>query len=184
MSRQLEAAPVYKIAIHQKLRNCDEEARKRYSAWFCSKFHTSAKLIENIWFSYETFFHLDDCVNSQNYRLWSTELPKDVSERPLHKYKCIVWWAITHRVYVRAHLGGRWRARRRAEMCVCENGSHLEQMLQMSKYKKIMTLATGFQQNSIYRCMFWCLYHHDALKNTALGERINVSPYSEWPCML
>ena len=27
----------YKIAIHQKLRNCDEEARKRYCAWFLRK---------------------------------------------------------------------------------------------------------------------------------------------------
>ena len=39
---------LYKMAIHQKLRDCDEEARKRYSAWFRRKFHTSAKFIENI----------------------------------------------------------------------------------------------------------------------------------------
>ena len=85
----------YKISIHQKLRNCDEEARKRYCAWFTRKCNVSPQFLENIWFSDEAHFHLDGRVNSQNYRYWGSEPPKDVAERPLHSKKCTAWCAMS-----------------------------------------------------------------------------------------
>ena len=89
----------YKIANHQKLRSCDEEARKRYCAWFLRKSHTSAEFIQNIWFSDEAHFHLNGRVNSQNYRFWGTEPSKEVAERSLHSKKCIAWCAISAQAF-------------------------------------------------------------------------------------
>ena len=85
----------YKKSIHQKLRDCDEKARKRYCAWFSRKCNASAQFLENIWFSDEAHFHLDGRVNSQNHRFWSTEPPEEVAERPLHSQKCTAWCAIS-----------------------------------------------------------------------------------------
>ena len=85
----------YKISIHQKLHNCDEEARKRYCGRFVRKCHGCAQLIENIWFADEAHFHLDGRVSSQNNRYWGNEPPKEVAERPLHSKKCIAWCGVS-----------------------------------------------------------------------------------------
>ena len=73
-----------KFSIHQQLRSCDKEARKRYCAWFLRKCDASAQFKENIWFSDEAHFHLNGCVSGQNYHYWNTKPPIDeVAERPL-----------------------------------------------------------------------------------------------------
>lgn len=85
----------YKISIHQKLRKCDEEARKRFCAWFMRKCNGSAQFLGNLWFSDEAHFHLDGQVSSQNHRFWGTQPPNEVAERPLHSEKCTAWCAIS-----------------------------------------------------------------------------------------
>ena len=85
----------YKISIHQQLRICDKEARKRYCAWFLRKCDASAQFNESIWFSDEAHFHLDGHVSTQNNRHWGTEPPKEVAEKPLHSKKCTAWCAIS-----------------------------------------------------------------------------------------
>ena len=47
----------YKISIHQKLRDCDEKARKRYCARFSRKCNASVQFIENIWFQMRHIFN-------------------------------------------------------------------------------------------------------------------------------
>ena len=54
----------YKITVHQQLEECDENARKRFSAWFLRKCETTAAFVDNVWFSDEAHFHLDGRVNS------------------------------------------------------------------------------------------------------------------------
>ena len=87
----------YKITVHQKLEECDENARKRFSAWFLRKCETTAAFVDNVWFSDEAHFHLDGRVNSQNHRFWATAAPEEVAQRPLHSKKCTAWCAISSR---------------------------------------------------------------------------------------
>ena len=47
-----------------------------------------------IWFSDEAHFRLDGYVNSQNYRIWSSENHHEFREKPLHPEYLSVWCAI------------------------------------------------------------------------------------------
>ena len=85
----------YKISIHQSLKECDRDARKRYCAWFSRKCNGSARFLNNIWFSDECHFHLNGQVCSQNNRYWGTDPPQEVAEKPLHSQKCTAWCAIS-----------------------------------------------------------------------------------------
>ena len=44
-----------------------------------------------IMMSDEAHFHLDSCVNKQNYRYWAVENPQELPQRPLHSPKVTVW---------------------------------------------------------------------------------------------
>ena len=39
-------------------------------------------------------FHLNSCVNKQNFRYWSETKPQQVHERPLHSARVTGWCAI------------------------------------------------------------------------------------------
>lgn len=48
-------------------------------------------------FSYEAWFQLDGYINSQNYRVWSTNKPHAYVDKSLHPPKIGVWCAISRR---------------------------------------------------------------------------------------
>jgi len=51
--------------------------------------------VNRIWFSDEAHFYLHGFVNCQNFRIWGTENPHFVVERPLHPEYLTVWMAIS-----------------------------------------------------------------------------------------
>jgi hypothetical protein len=42
----------------------------------------------------EAHFHLDGFTNTHNYRIWATENPMVIHEKPLHPERVTVWCAI------------------------------------------------------------------------------------------
>ena len=85
----------YKVTIHHKLTSSDQEQRSSFVRWFSEKWTSHSALLENIWFSDETHFHLDGYVNTQNCRIWATERPDIVMEKSLHSQKVMAWFAFS-----------------------------------------------------------------------------------------
>ncbi|GBN82707.1 hypothetical protein AVEN_156381-1 [Araneus ventricosus] len=55
-----------------------------------------------LWCNDEAHFHLDGCVNRQNWRIWGTENPHFVIEKSLYPRRVTVWCALTSRGIVGA----------------------------------------------------------------------------------
>jgi hypothetical protein len=51
-------------------------------------------LLNNIWFSDESHFHLDGYCNKQNMRIRGTEKPEKFIEKPVHSQYVTIWCAI------------------------------------------------------------------------------------------
>jgi hypothetical protein len=52
-------------------------------------------ILDHTFFSDEAWIHLDGYVNSQNYRIWSSENPHPTVETTLHLIKVGVWMAMS-----------------------------------------------------------------------------------------
>ena len=85
----------YKVTIHHKLTAVDQEQRVRFARWFSQKCQSEPAFLENVWFSDEAHFQLDGGVNTQNCRIWATERPDVVMEKPLHSQKVTAWCAFS-----------------------------------------------------------------------------------------
>ncbi|CAH1365997.1 unnamed protein product, partial [Tenebrio molitor] len=64
----------YKITTLQELRPGDSERRLEYCNWFLNNLNDD-RLLDISFFSDEAWVHLSGYVNSQNYRIWSSENP-------------------------------------------------------------------------------------------------------------
>lgn len=40
----------------------------------------------------KAYFHLDDCMNKQNYGYWGAESPRELYQRPPHSTKLTLWY--------------------------------------------------------------------------------------------
>ncbi len=85
----------YKLQIKQSLIDYDCARRLEFAHWMLGWLERTPSLLDLIWFSDESHFHLDGHVNSQNCRYWGTDKPTDVLERPLHSAKVTVWCALS-----------------------------------------------------------------------------------------
>ena len=85
----------YKIQVKQKLTNGDQTARVDMCNWFLEKTEQNGNRVNNVWFSDEVHFHLDGVVNSRNNVFWGTQVPDEVSHRPLHSAKVTAWCALS-----------------------------------------------------------------------------------------
>jgi len=86
----------YKVTAVQELKPADHEKTNRYCAWYANFIQTKiVDILYIIFFTDEAWFHLSGCVNTQNTRLWSSENPHAVHEKPLHDQKLGVWVAIS-----------------------------------------------------------------------------------------
>ena len=87
LKKDLKLTP-YKMHNVQQLSLADKAARMEMCLRFQEKMDTNDTWINNVWFSYEAHFYLNGSINSQNCRVWSSEPPDAVNERPLHSAKC------------------------------------------------------------------------------------------------
>lgn len=84
----------YKVQLVQKLERGDHEMRRVYADWVLEKQAENPDFSNQIFFTDEAHFHLGGYVNSQNCRIWGSENPQVVVERPLHPPRVTVWCAL------------------------------------------------------------------------------------------
>jgi len=88
----------YKVTAVQELKTAAHEKRIRYSEWL-TNFNQmkTVDILDVTFFTDEDWFHLSGYVNTQNTRLWLSENPHALHEKPLHDQKLGVWVAISRR---------------------------------------------------------------------------------------
>jgi hypothetical protein len=77
----------------QSLHPPDYQERVNFCNWFIREMNDD--VLDQTFFSDESWFHLDGFVNSQNYRIWSGENPHATITRTLHPLKMGVWVAMS-----------------------------------------------------------------------------------------
>jgi hypothetical protein len=75
----------YKINVYQESKPQDFEARVNYCHWFQQTFDND--LLDLNFYSDEAWFMLSGYLNSQNFRIWTTDNPHAYLEAPLHPQK-------------------------------------------------------------------------------------------------
>jgi len=74
----------YKIQLAQQLKPYDHPMRFRFAEWVQERFVKDDHFYQKIVFSDEPHFHLGGYVNKQNCRIWGSENPHVVLEKPLN----------------------------------------------------------------------------------------------------
>ena len=85
--------------IVQELKADDYEKRRRFSEIMLE--FPEERLILT---SDEAHFHLNGCVNKQNFRYWGPQNPKQIHERPLRSPKVTVWCAVCRLIILRPYF--------------------------------------------------------------------------------
>jgi hypothetical protein len=84
----------YKVQLTQQLKPADHSQRRRYVEWVLEQQAVDGDFSNKIFFSDEAHFSLCGYVNKQNCRIWGSENPQVIEERPLHPEKVTVWCAL------------------------------------------------------------------------------------------
>lgn len=85
------------MTMVQQLHPPDFIQRQNFCNWYNNNLANNTEQQEITFFSDEAWFHLSGFINSQNYRTWSTENPRNIIEVPLHPLKIGIWVAVSHR---------------------------------------------------------------------------------------
>jgi hypothetical protein len=62
-----------------------------FATWAWNRLEENVDFGQKIIFSDEAHFHLSGYVNKQNCRIWGTENPHAVEEKPMHPQRVTVW---------------------------------------------------------------------------------------------
>lgn len=81
----------YKVQLVQQLKPVDHPNRLHFANWAENCLADDAEFYRKIIFSDEAHFHLGGYVNKQNCRIWGTENPHVVVEKPIHPQRVTVW---------------------------------------------------------------------------------------------
>ncbi|XP_044758934.1 uncharacterized protein LOC123316778 [Coccinella septempunctata] len=87
----------YKVQLVQQLKPIDHPSRLRFANWAENCLAEDNEFYQKIIFSDEAHFHLGGYVNKQNCRIWGTENPHVVIEKPMHPQRVTVWcglWSV------------------------------------------------------------------------------------------
>lgn len=84
----------YKVRLAQKLERGDHGMRRAYVEWVLQKQQENADFSNQIFFTDEAHFELGGYVNTQNCRIWGSENPHVVVQKPMHPPKVTVWCAL------------------------------------------------------------------------------------------
>jgi hypothetical protein len=74
----------YKLQLTQELAPTDHLKRRGSVNWMLGNQKVDGNFSKKIIFSDEVHFQLNGYVNKQNCRIWGTEKPRVIHEKPLH----------------------------------------------------------------------------------------------------
>jgi hypothetical protein len=80
---------------YHKLKEPDKEKLLQYCRWFTHFIWGGIDILDEVFCSDESWFHLSRYVNSQNSRIWNAENLHTFHERLLHSLKFRVWCALS-----------------------------------------------------------------------------------------
>lgn len=86
----------FKVQLTQELKPVDHHKRRIFADWVLQMHQNDPDFHRKIIFSDEAHFHLGGYVNKQNCRIWGSENPRMIVEKPLHPQRVTVWcgfWA-------------------------------------------------------------------------------------------
>lgn len=81
----------YKVQFVQELKPHDHPMRFRFAQWAEGRLIEDEHFYRKIIFSDEAHFHLGGYVNKQNCRIWGSENPHVIEEKPMHSQRVTVW---------------------------------------------------------------------------------------------
>lgn len=81
----------YKVQMTQELKANDHPLRYQFSVWAIDQLDNDVDFGRKIIFSDEAHFHLGGYVNKQNCRIWGSEQPHVIVEKPMHPPRVTVW---------------------------------------------------------------------------------------------
>ncbi|CAK9813904.1 Transposable element Tc3 transposase [Anthophora plagiata] len=81
----------YKVQLVQELKPHDHLMRFRFAQWAEDRLIEDEHFYRKIIFSDEAHFHLGGYVNKQNCRIWGSENPHVIVEKPMHPQRVTVW---------------------------------------------------------------------------------------------
>ena len=100
---QLKFFP-YKVQVVHELKPQDSEKRVLFCRWFENFIlEKGENILNHTFFSDEAWFHLSGYMNNQNSRVWSTENPHALFQKPLHDQKVGVWCAMSRGRIIKLH---------------------------------------------------------------------------------
>ena len=73
----------YRIQVAYHITEMDERSRLQYCNWVLSMTYTNPDFFSNIWFSDESYIHLNGYINRQTTRFLGFERPDVVVQKPL-----------------------------------------------------------------------------------------------------
>ena len=81
---------LYKVQLMRQLMPADHSQRHRHLEWILEQQAVNDNFSNKNFFSDVAHFTLGGCVNKQNYRIWGSENPQVIQERPLKLEKVTV----------------------------------------------------------------------------------------------
>ena len=83
----------YKVQLTQELKPADHQQRRVFADWVLEMHENDPVFHRKIILTEEAHFHLGGYVNKQNYRIWGSENPKVIVEKPFHPQRVTVLWS-------------------------------------------------------------------------------------------
>lgn len=81
----------YKLQLTQELKPSDHQQRRVFADWVVEMHENDPEFHRKIILSDEAHFHLGGFVNKQNCRIWGSENPRVIVEKPLYPQRVTVW---------------------------------------------------------------------------------------------
>lgn len=81
----------YKVQLTQQLMPTDHQQRRVFAEWVIEMHQANQEFHRQIIMSDEAHFNLGGHVNKQNCRIWGSENPRKIIEKPIHPQRVTVW---------------------------------------------------------------------------------------------
>lgn len=114
----------YKVQLVQELKPHDHPQRFRFANWALERLEEDEHFYRKIIFTDEAHFQLGGYVNKHNCRIWGTENPHVIVEKPMHPQRVTVWCG-----FWIGGIIGPFYFENEEERCVTVNGERYRAMI-------------------------------------------------------